>query len=57
MVPALVESVKVAGLVLVTDTSDDPTYTAGTAFQRTQERIDGAVRDNGVLKFNETIDL
>ncbi|KAI9771256.1 MAG: phosphate system positive regulatory protein pho81 [Geoglossum simile] len=56
-VPALVESIKVAGLVLVTDTSDDPTYTTGAAFQRTQERIDGAVRDNGVLKFNETIDL
>ncbi|KAH0544657.1 hypothetical protein FGG08_001162 [Glutinoglossum americanum] len=57
MVPALVGSIKVAGLVLVTDTSGDSTYTTGSAFQRIQEGIDGTVRDNGVLKFNETIDM
>jgi CDK inhibitor PHO81 len=57
MVHALVESIKVAGLVLVTDTSGDATYTTGTAFQRMREGIDGTVRDHGVLKFNETIDM
>jgi CDK inhibitor PHO81 len=57
MVPALVESIKVAGLVLVTDTSGDSTYTTGTAFQRMQEGVDGTIRDYGVLKFNETIDM
>ncbi|KAH0565830.1 hypothetical protein GP486_000778 [Trichoglossum hirsutum] len=57
MVPTLVESIKVAGLVLVTDTSGDSTYTTGAAFQRLQEGVDGTIRDYGVLKFNETIDM
>ncbi|KAI9811445.1 MAG: phosphate system positive regulatory protein pho81 [Pycnora praestabilis] len=64
MVPALIESIKVAGLVLVTDTtgtsSDNKDTTATTAasyFYGLSEGIDGALRGNGVLGFTETIDV
>ena len=58
LVPALVESVKVAGLVLVSDTransstgaSSDPSFAM-------PEGIDGLLKSNGVLRFNETIDM
>ena len=60
MVPALVESIKVAGLVLVTNTCEDPTSSerdsAGRSF-RMPEGVDGILRANGILRFNETIDM
>ena len=60
MVPALIESIKVAGLVLVTNTSGDSTLSeqdfAARSF-RMPEGIDGVLRGNGVLRFNETIDM
>ena len=57
MVPALVESVKVAGLVLVTDTSGDRGVTAAQRDYRMPDGVDGVLRGNGVLRFNETIDM
>jgi CDK inhibitor PHO81 len=59
MVPALVESVKVAGLVLVTDTSgeEDNGEPSSSSYTRLREGIDGVLKGNGVLRFNETIDM
>ncbi len=62
MVPALVESIKVAGLVLVTDTfgkqrNEDVPKNSALPFEGLADGIDGVLRGNGVLKFVETIDL
>lgn len=58
MVPSLIESVKVAGLVLVTDTSDQhlPTDSAARSY-RMPEGVDGVLKGNGILRFNEMIDM
>lgn len=61
MVPALVESIKELGLVLVADTSDEkgdrlrPERTQDA--YRMPEGVNGIMRGNGVLRFNETIDM
>ncbi|KAL8740034.1 MAG: hypothetical protein Q9184_008540, partial [Pyrenodesmia sp. 2 TL-2023] len=52
LVPALVDSVKVAGLVLVTDKSE-----GGSKDDGIPEGVDGVLKGNGVLRFNETIDM
>ena len=61
MAPALVEAVKVAGLVLVADAS-----TLGSSVEdsmdeghrrRVVKGVDGVLQSNGVLRFNETIDV
>ena len=58
MVPSLIESVKVAGLVLVTDTSEDSPPSASTVRSyRMPEGIDGMLKGNGILRFNEMIDM
>lgn len=60
MVPSLIESIKVAGLVLVTDTSEEPPPSGAPAPARSYqmpEGVDGMLRGNGVLRFNETIDM
>lgn len=50
--PALVDSIKVAGLVLVTNTSEDE----GNG-DRVPDGVDGVLKANGVLCFHETIDM
>ena len=60
MVPALIESVKVAGLVLVTDASRDGMANKDRADARSYRMpngVDGILKANGVLRFNETIDM
>ncbi len=58
MVPSLIESVKVAGLVLVTDTSEnDPPSDPAVRSYRMPEGVDGMLKGNGILKFNEMIDM
>lgn len=63
MVPALVESIKVAGLVLVTDTSEEnsprtaSTSVAAQRSYRMPDGVDGILKGNGVLRFNDTIDM
>ncbi|KAL8927733.1 MAG: hypothetical protein Q9208_002148 [Pyrenodesmia sp. 3 TL-2023] len=52
LVPALIDSVKVAGLVLVTDRSE-----RGSKDNGIPEGVDGVLKGNGVLRFNETIDM
>lgn len=53
LVPALIDSIKVAGLVLVADTSEDE----GRNDRLLLEGVDGILKRNGVLRFNETIDM
>ena len=59
MLPALIESIKIAGLVLVADTSDDCAGKGGsfTRPYHMPEGVDGVLKGNGVLRFNETIDV
>lgn len=69
--PALVETIKELGLVLVADTSDEtngssqpPAASAplslgvntGWAY-RMPEGVNGVMKANGVLRFNDTIDM
>lgn len=57
MVPALIESIKVAGLVLITDSSEDNAPCSAARGYRMPEGVDGMLRGNGVLRFNEMIDM
>ncbi len=60
MIPALVEAIKAQGLVLVTDKSAEPEVDRGLLsdpFPRLPEGIDGVLKANGVLRFNESIDM
>jgi CDK inhibitor PHO81 len=60
MIPALIESIKAHGLVLVTDRSAEPRVDRGILgdpFPRLPEGIDGVLKTNGVLRFNESIDM
>ena len=57
MVPSLIESIKVAGLVLVTDTSEEHMSGSAERSYRMPEGVDGMLRGNGVLRFNEMIDM
>ena len=62
MVPAIIESIKAAGLVLVTDTSEEvsPSDTRSTTTAlpyRMPGGVDGVLKGNGVLRFNTTIDM
>ena len=58
MVPALIESVKVASLVLASDTSGEPeSPSRSERGYAMPDGIDGLLKGNGVLRFNETIDM
>ena len=60
MVPALIEAIKAQGLVLVTDKSTDTGEMSGlqgNVFPRLPEGVDGVLKANGVLRFNESIDM
>lgn len=64
--PALIETIKEQGLVLIADTSDETatsplkTNAARTATEwayRTPEGVNGVMKATGVLRFNESIDM
>jgi len=59
LVPALVEAVKTAGLVLVSDLTHVGTRSedAYTAMQSGPDALDGMLEDNAVLRFSESIDV
>lgn len=63
MVPALTETIKQAGLVLVSDASAEDTLplaqqpSAGSAWTMMPDGVNGIMKGNGVLRFNETIDM
>ncbi|KAK5007564.1 phosphate system positive regulatory protein pho81 [Cryomyces antarcticus] len=58
-VPALIESIKVSGLVLITDMSDISDQHPGrnSSFRVVPKGVDGVLKSSGVLRFNETIDI
>jgi CDK inhibitor PHO81 len=63
LVPALVASVKEAGLVLISDYSHDVRHSvrghsaaAGPSVLGLGEGVDGLVAGNGVLRFREAVD-
>jgi CDK inhibitor PHO81 len=59
MVPDLVDAIKSHGLALVTDKSSD-TQTGSPLtdpFHRFPKGVDGMLRRDGVLRFNESIDV
>jgi CDK inhibitor PHO81 len=56
MVPALIEAIKAQGLVLVIDKTAEA-HTTGAAASPLPEGIDGVLKSNGVLRFNESIDM
>lgn len=57
--PALIESVKVAGLVLITDVTNTETLPTApvSSFYGIPEGVDGQLEKNAILRFNETIDM
>ena len=68
LAPALIESIKTAGLVLVSDITDSGAdggvglgngglQVAQPRRYRTPDGVDGFLRGNGVLCFNETVDM
>lgn len=62
LAPALIESIKTAGLVLVSDITDSVAdngslHVATPRRQTTPDGVDGFLRGNGVLCFNETVDM
>ncbi|KAL3422460.1 Ankyrin repeat protein nuc-2 [Phlyctema vagabunda] len=60
MIPALIEAIKSQGLVLVTDKSAEVVpdrNIRSDPFPRLPDGIDGVLKANGVLRFNETIDM
>jgi len=60
-VPALIESIKEAGLVLVSDasswSSESQQGATALALSSSHEGIDGVLKNHGVLTFKETIDM
>ena len=57
MVPALIETIKEAGLVLVVDTTDEPANEDNARWMPMPEGVNGIMKSNGILRFNETIDM
>ena len=58
MVPSLIESIKVAGLVLAMNTTADKAWREPSSRgYRMPDGVDGILRRDGVFRFNETIDM
>jgi CDK inhibitor PHO81 len=55
MVPALVDAIKSNGLALVVDLSSEQQQADPST--RVAKGVDGLLRSNGVLRFNESIDV
>ena len=60
MVPALVDAIKSNGLALVVDKSAEKPVNPqpfADPFPRMPKGVDGMLKNNGVLRFNETIEM
>jgi len=60
MVPALVDAIKSHGLALVVDKSGEkqPDFNPlADPFPRLPKGVDGLLKGNGILRFNESIDV
>jgi CDK inhibitor PHO81 len=56
LVPALVSSIKEAGLVLISDYSRDVRRSSTASISSLPSGVDGLVVENAVLKFKDTIE-
>lgn len=56
LVPALIESIKEAGLVLIVDRSVDASANTSSSVLDLASGVDGLVVKNAVLKFKDTVD-
>lgn len=59
LVPALIDSIKEAGLVLISDYSRDVNFASGEerpSVLALQKGVDGLVTDNAVMRFKEAVD-
>jgi CDK inhibitor PHO81 len=59
MVPALVDAIKSHGLALVMDKSTDSPGASPMMdpFPRPPQGVDGVLRNHGILRFNDSIDM
>lgn len=60
MVPALVDTIKELGLVLVADISHDQAESSGgvkRGWSPMPEGVNGIMKDNGILRFHDSIDM
>ncbi|KAL2430344.1 Ankyrin repeat protein nuc-2 [Exophiala dermatitidis] len=60
MVPALIETIRQAGLVLVSDASETASRQpppSATGWTMMPEGVNGIMKPNGILRFNETVDM
>lgn len=59
MVPALIETLKQAGLVLVSDASSQDSLPddSNRGWAVVPEGVNGVMKSNGILRFNESIDM
>ncbi|GJN84627.1 ankyrin repeat protein nuc-2 [Purpureocillium lilacinum] len=59
MVPALVDAIKSHGLALVMDKSNDSPDTSPLTepFPRPPKGVDGVLKNHGILRFNDSIDM
>ena len=65
MAPAIIESIKTAGLVLVSDNSENLVEDSSHAHlgvarpigEYMPNGVDGMLKGNGVLRFNESVDM
>jgi hypothetical protein len=58
LAPALIDTIKSAGLVLVSDISGSSAETAsGPRSKAVSEKVDGTIRGNGVLMFTDNLDI
>ena len=57
MVPTLTDSIKVAGLVLISDSSEDDQIGSSLSGDSIPDGSNGFLRRNGILTFKESIDL
>jgi CDK inhibitor PHO81 len=55
LVPALISSIKEAGLVLIADHSYDA-HNSNPSVLSLQKGVDGLLMENAILKFKDTID-
>ena len=56
LVPALISSIKEAGLVLISDYSNDFARTRAPSVLNLPKGVDGLLQENAVLRFKEAID-
>ena len=57
LAPALIDTIKSAGLVLVSDVSGSAAEGEEGRNRLVSDKVDGTIRGNGVLLFAESVDI